>query len=133
VVRGVALAEQHVACLQALPAHVGLEPDAREVALGRGGSHATREADHLDRAVDVDGQQRSVQQHHHHRRMDRPVDEEAEIAAHRQEAERDHRLDEGADEHQRRGDDRRADREDPERRRQCRRQVRDREGEVFLH
>ena len=48
----------------------------------------------------VDGQQRGVQHHHQRRRLEEAVEDEADIAAHRRPAQRDHRLDDGADQHQ---------------------------------
>ena len=121
VVRLVALVEQHVAGLALGAHHVGLEPDAR--AFGGGGLHALGQPDHLDRPEDVDRQQDSVEQQHRYRRVQDPVDDEADVAADAEPAQRNHRLDEGADDHQARRDEHRNDGDDLLGRRQHRLQA----------
>ena len=99
--RPVAAAEQHLAGLQPHAPHVGLEPDARQVAVGDGCRHLPRQPRHLQHAPEVDRQQRGVQHDDQRRAVQQAVDDEAEVAADGQPAQRHHRL------HERAGDDQR--------------------------
>jgi hypothetical protein len=64
---------------------------------------SARQALHLRHAPQVHRQQHAMQQHHQQAGVHQAVDDEADVAAHRQPAQRDHRLDKSADDHQHTG------------------------------
>jgi hypothetical protein len=94
---------------------------------------APRQLQHLGKAEQVDRQQGAVQQRHHQRPAEHPVGEKPAVAADREPAQRNHRLDERAGDREACGSGCGAQRKDLGRRRQGVRQCGARHGGNLLN